>query len=142
MVNLTGADVLTGTDAKVWCYGDEVGAWEKIELNIAINYDDVQVGQDVDRKGVSWQGEGTLSKQETNSFNTKLFNKLKDNLDTRFTIECELIKKSTGERASYTVNNVSFDSLPLIAWVKGETVKSDINFRFTPSDMIVNDLIG
>lgn len=138
---VTAKDVLTGSDVKVWLDGDEVGTWTTLEATVTINYEDVQIGFDVDRKAVSWQGDGNLNQQATNSFTSKLFDKIKANPDVRFVIEGELTKRSTGETEMHTINGVSFDAIPIATWNKGELVNKEMAFRFTPSSLITTDMI-
>ncbi len=141
MIGKTAQDVLTGSEAKVFLDGEEIGTWTNIEATVTINYDDVQIGFDVDRTPVSWQGDGSISWQSSNSMTVKLFNKLKGKRSARFTIEAELTKRETGETQMETLNNVTFDSLPLSTWAKGEVVTNELSFRFTPSTTMTPQLI-
>lgn len=137
----TATDVLTGTDVSVWLNGDEVGTWTTFEATVTINYEDVQIGQDVDRKFVSWQGDGNINHQATNSLTVEMFNQMKSNPDVRFTIEGELTKRSTGEKEAYSIPGVTFDTLPLATWNKGELVNKEIAFRFPPSQIVTSSTI-
>lgn len=141
MTNKTAADVLSGTDAKLFLDGEEIGIWQNIELTVTLNYEDVQIGEDVDRNCVSMQGDGSLSYQTTNSLTTRLFNKIKANRNVRFSVEAELKSKTTGEVESYSADNISFDSIPLANWAKGELVKKEMSFRFTPSKLMINSMM-
>jgi hypothetical protein len=100
MAGNTAKEVLTGSNAKVFLDGEELGTWSNLEVTVTINYEDVQIGFDVDRKAVSWQGEVTLNWQATNSMTVELFNKLKANKDVRFVIEAEITSDATGETQS------------------------------------------
>ena len=142
MAGKTAKEVLTGTDAKVFLDGEELGTWTNIEATVTINYEDVQIGYDVDRKAVSWQGDLTLNWQATNSMTVELFNKLKNNKDARFTVEAEITSSATGETQSQTLNGVTFDSLPLSTWAKGELVTNELSGRFIPSSSQFTQLIG
>ena len=142
MAGKTAKEVLTGTDAKVFLDGEELGTWTNIEATVTINYEDVQIGYDVDRKAVSWQGDLTLNWQATNSMTVELFNKLKNNKDARFTFEAEITSSATGETQSQTLNGVTFDSLPLSTWAKGELVSNELSGRFLPSSSQFPQLIG
>lgn len=142
MAGKTAKEVLTGTDAKVFLDGEELGTWTNIEATVTINYEDVQIGYDVDRKAVSWQGDLTLNWQATNSMTVELFNKLKNNKDARFTVEAEITSSATGETQSQTLNGVTFDSLPLSTWAKGELVTNELSGRFLPSSSQFPQLIG
>lgn len=64
-----------------------------LEANITMNYEDVNIGSDVDRKFVSRQGDGNLKYQATNSMTVEMFNRIKANPDVRFTIEGELTRR-------------------------------------------------
>lgn len=141
MIGKSAAEVLTGTEAKVFLEGEEIGTWTNLEATVTVNYDDVQIGFDVDRTPVSWQGDGSISWQSANSMTVKLFNKLKANKAARFTIEAEITKRSTGETQTETLNNVTFDSLPLSTWAKGEVVTNELSFRFTPSSSMIPQII-
>lgn len=134
-------DVLTGTDVTVWLNGEEVGVWASLEANITINYEDVNIGRDVDRKFLSFQGDGSLNYQATNSLTVEMFNKIKSNPDVRFTIEGELTRGSTGEKEAYSIPGVTFDSIPLATWSKNEVVTKEMSFRFPPSQMVTTSTI-
>ena len=93
-------------------------------------------------KTVSWQGEGTLSHQATNSIGANILNKIKANRDVTFTIEAEITKPATGETQFTSLPNCTITEIPLIAWSKGELVESEIPFRFAPSEVQNTQLIG
>ena len=126
-------DVLTGTDVVVWLEGEEIGVWASLEANITMNYEDVNIGSDVDRKFVSMQA--------TNSMTVEMFNRIKANPDVRFTIEGELTRRSTGEKEAYSIPGVTFDTIPLATWSKNELVEKDMAFRFPPSQVVVTSII-
>nr|DAH34508.1 MAG TPA: tail tube protein [Bacteriophage sp.] len=134
-------DVLTGTDVQVWLDGDEVGVWASLEANVTMNYEDVNIGQDVDRKFLSFQGDGSLNYQATNSMTVEMFNKIKNNPDVRFTIEGELTRRSTGGKEAYSIPGVTFDSIPLATWSKNEVVTKEMSFRFPPSQIVTTSTI-
>lgn len=136
------SEVLTGTDVRVWLDGEELGTWTNFEATVTINYEDVQIGADVDRAFLSWQGDGSISHQATNSIGIKLFNKIKASRNKRFVIEGEITKVSTGEVQSMRLTGCSFDSLPLAVWAKGELATNEMQFRFMPSQSIMNQIIN
>lgn len=135
MAKTTAKEVLTGSDVTLFLDGEELATFINFEATITINYEDVQIGFDVQRKATSWVGEGSLSNQATNSMGVKLYNKLKANKDAVFTIEAELRKGSTGESQFTSLPNCTLDSIPLAAWAKGELVENEIGFRFAPSEV-------
>lgn len=142
MANKQAKDVLVGSSATVWLDGEEIGTWTNIEATVTVNYEDVQIGYDVMRKAVSWQGDGNLAFQVTNSIGIELFDKIKANKDINFVIECELKKEGTGETQSMTLNQVTFDTIPLAQWGKGELVAHEMAFRFAPSSAMANSVIA
>ena len=141
MANITAQEVLTGSNATVFVDGEEILTFTNIEITVTPNYEDVQIGFDVDRTPVSWTGEGTLSHQATNSISARLFNKMKANKDLRVTIEAEMTKPATGETQFTSLPNCTLDSFPIAAWGKGELVENEISFRFLPSQMQNTQLI-
>lgn len=135
-------EVLTGSNAKVFLEGEELGTWTNLEATVTINYEDVQIGFDVQRKAVSWQGEITLNWQATNSMTVEMFNKIKANKDAHFVVEAEITSDATGEVQAQTFNDITFDSLPLSTWAKGELVTNELSGRFSPSASQFTQLIG
>jgi hypothetical protein len=141
MAKATVKDILTGSDVKVFFDGEEIATFTSIEATISVNTEDVQIGMDVMAKAVSWQGEGTLNHQATNSIGAQILNKIKANRDVTFTIEAELTKPSTGETQFTSFPNCTITEIPLLAWSKGELVESEIPFRFAPSEVQNTQLI-
>ena len=141
MADITAKEVLTGSHATVFLDGEEILTFTNIEITVTPNYEDVQIGFDVDRVPVSWTGEGSLSHQATNSIGARLFNKMKANKDLRVTIEAELTKHSNGDTQFTSLPNCTLDSIPIAAWGKGEVVENEIGFRFLPSQMQNTQLI-
>ncbi len=139
---ISAKQVLVGTRAKVFLAGEEIGFWTNFSATITPNYDDVFVGSDVDRTEVSWTGEGSLSHQVTNSIGPKLYNKLKNSRGLRFEIEAEIASDDTGEVQSMTIPGVTFDSIPLANWAKGEVVTAEMGFRFPASKVQFPQLIN
>lgn len=141
MAKTTAKDILTGSDVVVFFEGEEIATFTGIEATVTFNTEDVQIGMDVMPKVVSWQGEGTLSHQATNSLSAKVFNKIKANRDATFTIEAEIRKASTGETQFTSLPSCVITEIPLIAWSKGELVENEIPFRFAPSEVQNTQLI-
>lgn len=141
MAGTQAKQVLTGTNARVFLVGKELGFWTSFEATVTINYEDVYVGSDVDRKEVSRTGEGSINHQTINSIGPKLFNMLKNNRDLRFEIEAEITSDATGEVQSMTIPGVTFDSIPLASWEKGGLVENEMSFRFPASKVQFPQLI-
>ena len=132
---------LTGSNAKVFLEGEEIATFQELTATVTIGYQDIQIGFDVDRKAVSWQGEGTLNWQSTNSLTTKLFDKIKAMPDVRFTIEAEMLQPLTGQTQAMTLTGVTVDALPLAQWAKGELVTNELSYRWVPSAAAFPQLI-
>lgn len=141
MAEITAEECLTGSHATVFLDGEEILTFAYIEITVTPNYEDVQIGFDIDRTPVSWTGEGTLSFNATNSISARLFNKMKANKDLRVTIEAELTKQSNGDTQFTSLPYCTLDSFPIAAWGKGELVENEIGFRFLPSQMQNTQLI-
>ena len=71
-----------------------------------------------------------------------MFNKIKANKDASFVIEAEITSDATGETQSQTINDVTFDALPLGTWAKGELVTNELSGRFAPSELQITQFIG
>lgn len=141
MANTQAKQVLSGTNGKLFIDGEEIGTWQSVSLTITINYEDVIIGSDVDRKEVSRTGEGSISRQITNSLDAKLYNKLKNQKDLRFEIETEITSDATGDSQIITVTGVSFDAFNLLNMEKGALASSDMSFRFPASKLQMPQLI-
>lgn len=143
MSKYTARQTLKGTFGRVWLDGVEVGILSSVSATVTNNYEDVQVGSDVDRTLVSQTGEGTLTVKQVNNIATSIFERYKGGKDPRFVIEANLKDPSAlnEQQEGYTLNNVSFDSIPLISWEVGSVIQKELPFKFTPSDVQVNDQI-
>lgn len=143
MSKYAGRQALNGSYGRVWLDGVEVGILASISATITNNYEDVQVGTDVDRRLISQSGEGTLTVKQVNNISSDLASRYKGGKDPRFVIEANLADPSAinSQQEGYTLNNVSFDSVPLINWEVGTVIQKEMPFKFTPSDMQINDQI-
>lgn len=143
MSKYTARQALKGTFGRIWLDGVEVGILSNVNATITNNYEDVQIGVDVDRTLVSQTGEGTLTVKQVNNIATSIFERYKGGRDPRFVIEANLKDPSAlnEQQEGYTLNNVSFDSIPLISWEVGSVIQKELPFKFTPSDVQVNDQI-
>lgn len=134
---------LRGTWGRVWIDGEEVGILVSITATITNNYEDIQVGPDVDRSMVSQTGEGSVVFKQVNNLSTSIAERYLGGKDPRFVIEANLKDPAAinGQQEGYTINNVSFDSVPLINWENGTVIQKELPFRFTVSDLQINDQI-
>lgn len=141
MAEVNAQNVLVGTDAKVFCEGEEIGTWTELTLTTTYNYDDVYIGRDKDRQATGRESNGTLKKQATNSMTAKMYQELLANPNKRFSIETELTQLSTGKTESVSVGGITWDDLPLQALAKGELVTKELQFRWMPGQSSITQLI-
>lgn len=143
MSKYSARQAVKGTFGRVWIDGVEVGILSSVSATITNNYEDLQVGSDVDHTLVSQTGEGTLTFKQVNNLSTTIAERYRGGQDPRFVIEANLKDPSAlnSQQEGYTINNVSFDSIPLINWETGAVISKELPFRFTPSDVQINDQI-
>jgi hypothetical protein len=134
---------LRGSFGTVWLDGTEIGILESIEYSVAIDYEDMQVGFDKDRREKSQSGSGKLSYKPTNSNVTKLYKDFTSLKGKRFVVEANLADPSAegGGEEGYQLNGVTFDEYPLINWTPGEVISKELSFSAPPSKMIILDEI-
>lgn len=143
MARPQAVETISATNARVFLAGEEIGFWTSFSASVTINYEDVYEGSDVNRREVSYQGDGSLSNQLCNSMNVSLFNKIRaGGRNARFTIEGSIEKEATGEFEIVTIPGVTLDSIPLATWEKGAVAKNDISFRFPPSQVTYSQVIS
>ena len=142
MADVQGNRYLSGTYAEVYYNGLKVLGCTKISLKITVNREDVQTGMDVDTKIVGLKGEGTLSVTRCYSAFEEVRKEIAAGRDPRGTIVTKLEDKDAtgGQIERYQIGNVALNEFPL-EYEKGATVKSEIPFGFTPTDMINLDEI-
>lgn len=134
---------LSGTHAEVYFNGLKVLGCTKISLKITVNREEVQTGPDVDTKIVGLKGEGTLSVTRCYSAFEEVRREIVAGRDPRGTIVTKLEDKDAtgGQIERYQIGNVALNEFPL-EYEKGATVKSEIPFGFTPTDMINLDEVS
>lgn len=142
MGDVPGNRYLSGTHAEVYYNGLKVLGCTKVSLKITVNREDVQTGMDVDTKIVGLKGEGTLSVTRCYSAFEEVRKEIAAGRDPRGTIVTKLEDKDAagGQIERYQIGNVALNEFPL-EYEKGATVKSEIPFGFTPTDMINLDEI-
>lgn len=142
MGDVQGNRYLSGTYAEVYYNGLKVLGCTKISIKITVNREDVQTGMDVDTKIVGLKGEGTLSVTRSYSAFEEVRKEIAAGRDPRGTIVTKLEDKDAtgGQIERYQIGNVALNEFPL-EYEKGATVKSEIPFGFTPTDMVCLDEI-
>lgn len=142
MGDVQGNRYLSGTYAEVYYNGLKVLGCTKISIKITVNREDVQTGLDVDTKIVGLKGEGTISVTRCYSAFEEVRKEIAAGRDPRGTIVTKLEDKDAtgGQIERYQIGNVALNEFSL-EYEKGATVKSEIPFGFTPTDMINLDEI-
>ncbi|MCI8766131.1 MAG: terminase [Lachnospiraceae bacterium] len=142
MGDVQGNRYLSGTYAEVYYNGLKVLGCTKISIKITVNREDVQTGLDVDTKIVGLKGEGTISVTRCYSAFEEVRKEIAAGRDPRGTIVTKLEDKDAtgGQIERYQIGNVALNEFCL-EYEKGATVKSEIPFGFTPTDMINLDEI-
>ncbi|MBQ8981619.1 MAG: hypothetical protein IJ077_08435 [Eubacterium sp.] len=132
---------LVGTWGRVWLDGTEVAKIQSITADVTNNYENYYEGADVQRVKVSQQGSGTLTLQEVYNTAAYLLDKyLAKGEEPHFVIETNLSDPSAynKQQEAYTINHVSFDSIPFLNLEKGAVVSRELNFAFPPSKVQKN----
>lgn len=132
---------LVGTWGRVWLDGTEVAKLQSITANVTNNFENYYEGADVQRVKVSQQGSGTLTLQEVYNVAAHLLEKyLAKGEEPHFVIETNLSDPSAynKQQEAYTINQVSFDSIPFLNIAKGAVVTRELNFAFPPSKVQKN----
>lgn len=142
MAKFTGERQLSGTHGKLWWNGEIVAEVTSIEATITANREDVQVGMDMDSKIVSLSGTGTFTLKKAYSRGKKaMLDSWKNGEDPRHTLHFDV--KDPGaernQRENGTINNVAFDSMVLTNFEQGTLMTEEFPFRFTPSDVEIED---
>lgn len=129
--------VLTGSHMEVWINGDLCFETEELEAKVTIEREDVLMGSDVDSKMTKQKGEG---KMVINQVYTRFEDVRKAFLAGK-DLRVEIIGKLQdpdavgGGMERYSIGNVWFNELPLVNWKRGEVIKKEYPFGFTPSDL-------
>lgn len=135
---------LVGTWGRVWLDGEEVAKIQSITADVTNNYEDYYEGADVQRVKVSQQGTGTMTLQEVYNIAASLLSKyLEKGEEPHFVIETNLSDPSAynKQQEAYTINHVSFDSIPFLNLSKGAVVTRELSFAFPPSKVQKNSEI-
>lgn len=143
MAGEKGYRYLNGTYAEVFWNGLKIAECTKISMKITFNREEVYVGTDIDTKKVSQKGEGTMTLTRIYTTLETVRQELVSGHDPRATIITKLQDPDAvgGQIERYQIGNVALNEFPL-EYTKGETVKSEFPFGFTPSDMINLDKIA
>ena len=142
MNGIKGNRTLSGTWAEMWYNGIKILEINKISVKVTVNREDVQLGLDVDTKITGQKGEGTISMIKAFTRFEDVRQEIARGHDPRGVIITKLKDPDAtgGQTERYQIGNVALNEFPL-EYEKGATVKSEIPFGFTPTDMINLDEI-
>ena len=117
-----------GSHGKVWWDGELLFEISKYECKVIVNREDVLIGNSVDSKIVSLQGQG--------SFTIKSVINRNISRDPRATLVGLIDDPDAvdGQKERCSVDNVWFNELTLLAFEKGQVVEKEYPFGFTPED--------
>ena len=128
----------SGNFGRVWVDGSLIFEISAFECNVVADREDVIISQSKDSKVVSLTGEGTLTIKRVfdRGFKEYLEN-LKKGHDVRFTIIAALSDPDMidAQEQRIQIENVYFNSIPIMKFAKGEVVEDELSFNFTPEDL-------
>lgn len=139
---IAGNRFLSGTWAEVWWNGLKILEVNKITAKITVNREDVQVGLDVDTKITGQKGEGTIAMIKAYTRFEDVRQEIARGRDPRGVIIAKLKDPDAtgGQTERYQIGNVALSEFGF-EYEKGNVVKQEVPFSFTPSDMINLDEI-
>ena len=137
MGKVRGNQTLTGTWGEVWVDGELIFVLQKIEVRVEANREDVQIGFSVDSKITGLKGSGTLSIKKVTTRAKKAMGDLSAGKDVRSQLIAKLQDPDAidGQIERWSIDNVWWNTIPVINWESGTAVQEDWEFGFTPSDL-------
>lgn len=142
MNEIRGNRVLSGSWAEAWYNGIKIMEINKINVKVTVNREDVQVGLDVDTKITGWKGEGTVSLIKAFTRFEDVRQEIARGHDPRGTIITKLKDPDAtgGQTERYQIGNIALSEFGF-EYEKGNVVKQEVPFSFTPTDMINLDAV-
>lgn len=139
---IAGNRFLAGTWAEVWWNGLKILEVNKITAKVTVNREDVQIGMDVDTKITGQKGEGTIAMVKAFTRFEDVRQEIARGRDPRGVIIAKLKDPDAtgGQTERYQIGNVALSEFGF-EYEKGNVVKQEVPFSFTPSDMINLDEI-
>lgn len=126
-----------GSHGKVWWDGELLFEISKYECKVIVNREDVLIGNSVDSKIVSLQGQGSFTIKSVINRNINAYlEEYKAGRDPRATLVGLIDDPDAvdGQKERCSVDNVWFNELTLLAFEKGQVVEKEYPFGFTPED--------
>lgn len=144
MATIRGNKTLSGSWAEVWIDGVKAFLLQKIELKVEANREDVQIGNDVDSKMTGLKGSGTISVKKVYTMARKMIEDLASGKDVRCSIITKLQDPDAvdGQIERWSVDNVWWNTIPVVSWETGTPVQEEYEIGFTPSDLVNMDEIS
>lgn len=126
-----------GSHGKVWWDGELLFEISKFECKVTANREDVLIGNSVDSKIVSLQGEGSFTVKSVINRNINAYlEEWKAGHDPRATLVGLIDDPDAvdGGKERCSIDNVWFNELMLMSFEKGQVVEKEFPFGFTPED--------
>jgi len=134
---LSGSFGLLQVDGADW--GEVTG----VQIQIDVNYADVQIGLDTDKKMVGRSGSGTLSVTKAYSRSAAFVDKVKGGKvpSVRLVARVSDPDAQGGQMERVSINNVKFTTLDVLTFKHGEVMTSEYPFTFSVADLSYLDRI-
>lgn len=139
-----GYRVLAGARGTLHIDGEYVFEVSEVVADIELNRSEVQRGLDLDSKMVSAKGSGSFKVQKVYSrAEEAVMEAYKEGKDKRFVMSVAINDPDAvgGQRDRKDIGNVWVEKLPLTGFTAGEIVGQEFSFGFTPSDVILSEVI-
>ena len=132
-----GNRVLSGTHAVLWWDGERIFECKKIEVKVAANREDVQIGLDIDSKMTGLKAEGTITMIKVYSRYERFRQAWNRGEDLRSQLITKLADPDAvgKQEERYSIENVWFNELPLVSAETGGIIEEEVGFGCTASDI-------
>ena len=134
---LRGNKVLSGAYGDVWINNQKVFELNSVDISITAEREDVQLGLSVDSKIKALKGEGTITVNKVYTRAKKVLEDWAKGKDTRARITTSIKDPDAvgGGEERVSIDNVWFNKLDIAKFTRGEALKEEIPFGFTPEDV-------
>lgn len=131
--------VINGTHGAVWVNGEKWFDLESLELKITLNYEDVNMAEDMGkkRKFMGWTGAGSIVTKKVYSRGTNLLAKaVKSGKMPDITITSKLADPDAYGTERVTVSDVTFDEFMLMKIEQKALLQEELPFEFGDFDIL------
>lgn len=136
-MTIRGNKVLRGSAGEIWIDGVKAFILQKIELKVSVQREDVQIGLDIDSKMTGLKGEGSIGIRKVYTTARPYIEKLSRGEDVRVQVIAALKDPDAtgGKTERWSVDNVWFNTIPIINWEVSGVIQEDYEIGFTPGDL-------